>query len=85
MMVLYGVTLVPLAEELRAADPGLLFPFYAGDSAFGGSERSSTQLITMLIKRRSYRGYFPKPGKFLLFRIHLIRRKRLRGGLRRKG
>ena len=30
-MVLYGITLVPLAEELRAADSGLLSPFYADD------------------------------------------------------
>ena len=37
LMVLYGVTLAPLAEELRAADPWLLSPFYAGDSAFGRS------------------------------------------------
>ena len=35
-MVLYGITLVPLAEELRAADPGLLSPFYADDAAFDG-------------------------------------------------
>ena len=26
-MVLYSITFVPLAEELRAADSGLLFPF----------------------------------------------------------
>ena len=36
-MVLYGITLVPLAGELRAADPGLLSPFYANDTAFNGS------------------------------------------------
>ena len=41
-MVLYGITLVPLAEELRAADPGLLSPFYADDAAFDGLERRST-------------------------------------------
>ena len=35
-MVFYGITLVPLAEELRAADPGLLSPFYADDAAFDG-------------------------------------------------
>ena len=33
-MVLYRITLDPLAEELRAADPGLLSPFYADDAAF---------------------------------------------------
>ena len=35
-MVLYGIILVPLAEELRAADPGLLYPFYADGAAFDG-------------------------------------------------
>ena len=36
-MVLYGIALVPLAEEIRAADPGLLSPFCADDAAFDGS------------------------------------------------
>ena len=36
-MVLYGITLVPLAEELSAADPGLLSPFYVDDAVFDGS------------------------------------------------
>ena len=35
-MVLYRITLTPLAEELRAADPGLLSPFYLDDVAFDG-------------------------------------------------
>ena len=35
-MVLYRITLVPLAEELQAADPGLLSPFYVDDAAFDG-------------------------------------------------
>ena len=36
LMVLYGITLVPLVEDLRAADPGLLSPFYADDVVFDG-------------------------------------------------
>ena len=36
-MVLYRITLVPLVEELRSADPGLLYPFYADDAAFDDS------------------------------------------------
>ena len=36
-MVLYGITLVPLAKELRAVDTGLLSPFCADDAAFDGS------------------------------------------------
>ena len=40
-MVLYGITLSLLAEDLRDADPILLSPFYANDVAFDGSERLS--------------------------------------------
>ena len=36
-MVLYGITIVPLGEELRAVDLGLLSPFYADDAAFDSS------------------------------------------------
>ena len=50
-MVLYGITLVPLAEELRAAEPGLLSLFYEDDVAFDGSARRSAQLLKLLIKR----------------------------------
>ena len=35
-MVLYKINLAPLAKELRAADTGLLSPFYAEDAAFDG-------------------------------------------------
>ena len=64
-MVLYGVTLVPLAEELQAADLGLLSPFYADDTAFNGSERQSAQLLKLLMRRGADRGYFPELDKSL--------------------
>ena len=64
-MVLYGITLVPLTEELRAADPGLLSLFYADDAAFDGSTRRSTQLLKLLMKRGADQGYFPEPAKSL--------------------
>ena len=50
-MVLYGITLVPLAEELRAADLGLLSPFYADDAAFDSSTRRIAQLLKLLMRR----------------------------------
>ena len=53
-MVLYRITLVTLAEELRAADPGILSPF--DDAAFGGSEQCSAQLLKLLMKRGPDRG-----------------------------
>ena len=62
-MVLYGITLVPLLEKFRVKDPGLLSPFYADDAAFDGSELRSAQLIKLLMKRGTSRGYFPEPAK----------------------
>ena len=64
-MVLYGITLVSLAEELRAADPGILSPSYADDAAFGGYARRSAQLLKLLMKRGPDRGYFPESAKSL--------------------
>ena len=40
-MVLYRITILSLAEELREADPGLLSPLYADDAAFDGSSQRS--------------------------------------------
>ena len=36
LMLLYRITLVPMSEDLRKVDPGLLAPFYADDASFDG-------------------------------------------------
>ena len=64
-MVLYGITLVPLTEEVRAADLGLLSSFYADDAVFDCSERRSVQILKLLMKRGPDRGYFPELDKSL--------------------
>ena len=64
-MVLYSIILVPLAEELQAADPGLLSPFYANDATFGGLARRSAQLLKLLMRGGADRGYFPETAKSL--------------------
>ena len=64
-MVLYGLTLVPLAKELRAADMGLLYHFYADDAAFDSLARQSAQILKLLMERVVDRGYLPKPSKSL--------------------
>ena len=71
-MVLCGITLVPLAENLRAADPGLLSPFYADDAAFDGLAQQSAQLLKLLMKRGPDRGYFPEPAKSLFILDTLV-------------
>ena len=55
-MVLYGITIFPMAEYLRAEDPGILYPFYADDAAFDGLARQSAQLIKMLMHMGSDQG-----------------------------
>ena len=64
-MILYGITLVSLFKELRAADPGLLTPFYAYNEAFNGSARRSAQLLKRLMKSGTEQGYFPEPANSL--------------------
>ena len=49
-MVLYGITLVPLEEEIHVADPALLATFYADNAAFYGSAYQSAWLLTLLLK-----------------------------------
>ena len=61
-MVFYGITLVPLAEDLRSADPGLLSPFYAYDAAFDGSVQRSAQLLKLLMKRGGGPGTLTQAG-----------------------
>ena len=65
MIVLYGINLVPLDEELRAADLGLLHPLYADDAVFEGSTQRIAQLLKMLMERGPEWGYFPDLDKSL--------------------
>ena len=58
-MVVYGITLVPLAEEHMDEDPTLISPLYAKDAAFDGLARQSTDQLHLLIDLRPDRGYFP--------------------------
>ena len=64
-MVLYGITLDPLTEELRAAYLGILSLFYVDNAAFDGLVQRSAHLLNLLMKRGPYRGYFPDPDKSL--------------------
>ena len=65
-MVLYGITLVPLVEELREMDPTLLSPFYDDDAAFNGLELWSAEQLRLMMDQGPDRGYFPDTDKFFL-------------------
>ena len=64
-MILYGITLASLEEELRDADPTLLSPFYANDAAFDVSARYSVAQLKLLMDQGTDQGYFPEPEKSL--------------------
>ena len=64
-MILYGIYLVPLAEDLRSSDLRLLSTFYTNDAAFYRSEQTSEKILNMLMEKGTYMGYFPNPAKTL--------------------
>ena len=84
-MVLYGINLAPLEEEVRATDLGLLSPFYADDAVFDGLERHSAQLLKLLMKMRTDRGYFPDPDKSLFTLTPRGKKQQRSSNLRRRG
>ena len=59
-MVLYGITLVPLAEELFSAVPDLLKLFYTDDVKFDGPVDRISRLVTLPLEQGLVKGYFPK-------------------------
>ena len=62
-MVLYGINLFLLPEEIWAVDPGLLYPFYADDTEFESSLRKRAHLLKLIAERVPDEGYFPEPTK----------------------
>ena len=64
-MLLYGITLTPLARELRAAESGILSSFYVDDVAFDGSAIRSAHLLKLFIERGVDRGYLTFLAKSL--------------------
>ena len=64
-MVLYGITLVPLTEDLRDEDPNILSPFYADDETLDGLVRRNAAQLILLMEWGPDRGYFSDPEKSL--------------------
>ena len=64
-MFLYSITIIPLEEELQAADLGILIPFNTDDAAFDESARRSAHILKLLMERGLERGYLLDPSKSL--------------------
>ena len=65
LMVLYDITLVLLAEELRDTNPTLFSTFYPDDAEFDGLAWRSAAQLRLLIDWDQDRGYFPEPAKLI--------------------
>ena len=62
-MILYGITLDTIVEELCVVAPDSLELLYANDVAFSGPVDRSARLMELLLEWGLARGYFPEPVK----------------------
>ena len=62
-MVLYGLGLLPLAEVIREADPGVIQPWYANNVSMWGTIRRNTKLLRALMEKGPFNGYSPETEK----------------------
>ena len=64
-MVLYGITLLPLREDIIDTCPNLLSPFYADDTVFHRSARHNAAQLHLVMDGGTDQVYLPKPAKYL--------------------
>ena len=65
-MVLYGLSLTPLAKSIRAAVPTVVQPWYAEDAAMAGPVTGIRDAQRLLMEWGPQRGYYPKPEKSVI-------------------
>ncbi len=62
-MVLYGLALVPLVDQLAKEVPGLLQPWYADNAAMAGPASKVREAVTKLMVLGPACGNYPKLRK----------------------
>ena len=62
-MILYGISLLGLGEDLRDSAPGVLQPWYADDFSIYGRASEVARVFQRLCKKGPSVGYFPAPAK----------------------
>ena len=65
-MVLYGVTLVPLAKLTRLSVNSLVHAWYADDAALAGPLSAINQATELIVAHGPARGYYMEPDKSVL-------------------
>ena len=62
-MILYGISLLGLGEDLRESAPGVLQPWYADDFSIYGRASEVARVFQQLCKKGPSVGYFSAPAK----------------------
>ena len=65
-MIAYGIDILPLVCELRAAHPQVTQPWYAYDAGLEGNFKALQDHMQEIMVRGHLRGYFPDPTKSIL-------------------
>ena len=65
-MIIYGIGMLLLTLQLKAAVPTSLQPWFVKDAAVGGGFEEVTEVFRLLATTVPARGYFPKPTKSIL-------------------
>ena len=68
-MIIYGITLVPLAEDLQTVDQVPISPFYEYGAAFDGYTSTSVRTNNLLLDQGPDQEYFPEISKSLFIAI----------------
>ncbi len=63
-MILYGLTLTPIAEKIRENVKDIVQPFYADDVALAGKSSDISKAMEILMQYGPARGYFPELNMF---------------------
>jgi hypothetical protein len=62
-MVLCGLALTPLSEQLRLAVPSVVQPWHADDAAMEGPVSGIARAMRLLQEQGPAQGYYPEPAK----------------------
>ena len=68
-MILYGLALAPLAQEIREAVPDAMQTWYADDCGMAGETGPVAEGMRLLERLGPARGYFPEPAKSINWKL----------------
>ena len=71
-MIQYGINMLPLTIQLKAAVPTSLQPWYTDNATAGGNFEEIETVFSSLLSKGPARGYFPNLTKSILAVKHAM-------------